>query len=95
MHDITPSGEPNNYNGAEHCVEVYASSGFWNDDSCDEKNGYICKKTGDKIHMIILNVIILYYTIWTHDPRVISLNPLRAVCWVLTCSSPPRCINGY
>ncbi|XP_072020213.1 macrophage mannose receptor 1-like [Amphiura filiformis] len=39
-------GEPNNYNGNEHCTEVFASNGKWNDDSCDTKMGYICKKTG-------------------------------------------------
>ena len=38
--------------------------------------------------------------LWTHDHRVVSSNPVWAVCCVLEqdtlpCSSRPRCINGY
>lgn len=33
-------GEPN---GNEHCVEVYRSSGEWNDNSCSKKNPSICQ----------------------------------------------------
>ena len=38
----------------------------------------------------------------THDPKVVSLNPVWAACCVLeqgtlllTCSSRPKCVSGY
>ncbi|CAM5119923.1 unnamed protein product [Natator depressus] len=37
-------GEPSSY-GNEKCVEMYASSGYWNDAQCSYKRGYICKKS--------------------------------------------------
>uniref|UniRef100_A0A452GX85 Mannose receptor C-type 1 n=1 Tax=Gopherus agassizii TaxID=38772 RepID=A0A452GX85_9SAUR len=36
--------EPSSY-GNEKCVEMYASSGYWNDAQCSYKRGYICKKS--------------------------------------------------
>nr|XP_006119616.1 macrophage mannose receptor 1 [Pelodiscus sinensis] len=36
--------EPSEYNN-ENCVEMYASSGYWNDAQCSYKRGYICKKS--------------------------------------------------
>ncbi|XP_071507011.1 macrophage mannose receptor 1-like [Diadema antillarum] len=38
--------EPNNYEDGEHCVEIYAGNGKWNDFFCDRGLGYICKKNG-------------------------------------------------
>ncbi|EMP36987.1 Macrophage mannose receptor 1 [Chelonia mydas] len=37
-------GEPSSYDN-EKCVEMYASSGYWNDAQCSYKRGYICKKS--------------------------------------------------
>ncbi|XP_015425957.1 PREDICTED: pulmonary surfactant-associated protein D-like [Myotis davidii] len=36
------SGEPNNYGGNEHCVEMY-TTGKWNDRPCGEKRLVICE----------------------------------------------------
>ncbi|KAL5010854.1 hypothetical protein ScPMuIL_013159 [Solemya velum] len=36
--------EPNDGYGAQRCVNMYQYNGFWNDDNCAEKFGYICKK---------------------------------------------------
>ncbi|XP_028934045.1 macrophage mannose receptor 1 [Ornithorhynchus anatinus] len=38
------SKEPSNDNNHEDCVELYSSSGFWNDLGCSSYKGYICKK---------------------------------------------------
>lgn len=34
--------EPNNYGGAENCVEIY-TNGQWNDKSCGEKRLVVCE----------------------------------------------------
>ncbi|XP_071126788.1 uncharacterized protein [Mytilus edulis] len=42
-------GEPNDYAGAEDCVELMVFNGKWNDAHCAEKKGFICKQvTGVK-----------------------------------------------
>uniref|UniRef100_A0A452GX74 Macrophage mannose receptor 1 n=1 Tax=Gopherus agassizii TaxID=38772 RepID=A0A452GX74_9SAUR len=56
--------EPSSY-GNEKCVEMYASSGYWNDAQCSYKRGYICKKSESKLPtnitwlVIILVILIL------------------------------------
>ncbi|XP_038076947.1 macrophage mannose receptor 1-like [Patiria miniata] len=41
------SGEPNNWGtGGEHCTELKISNGLWNDISCSNTMGYVCKKDG-------------------------------------------------
>ena len=35
------SGEPNNSHGNEDCIEM--SEGRWNDDTCSERNHYVCQ----------------------------------------------------
>ena len=35
-------GEPNNAGGIEHCVEMGAGNGMWNDVPCDVARAYIC-----------------------------------------------------
>ena len=41
-------GEPNNHNKAdENCVEVnnpWKPRGSWNDQTCSDKNGFVCEK---------------------------------------------------
>eukprot|EP00058_Branchiostoma_floridae_P019226 XP_002604716.1 hypothetical protein BRAFLDRAFT_80311 [Branchiostoma floridae] len=38
------SGEPNDYMGAEQCVEFHKGDGYWNDLNCGDKQGFICKR---------------------------------------------------
>ncbi|XP_048588785.1 galactose-specific lectin nattectin [Nematostella vectensis] len=38
------SGEPNNYEGQEKCVELYVRSGLWNDVKCSNLRPSICKR---------------------------------------------------
>ncbi|XP_033107417.1 macrophage mannose receptor 1-like isoform X2 [Anneissia japonica] len=41
------AGEPNNVGAlGEHCLELYSKTGLWNDQSCSNTLGYICKKDG-------------------------------------------------
>ena len=37
-------GEPNNFAGNEHCVEIYVKNGKWNDIPCSYKRPYVCEK---------------------------------------------------
>uniref|UniRef100_A0A3Q3G138 C-type lectin domain-containing protein n=1 Tax=Kryptolebias marmoratus TaxID=37003 RepID=A0A3Q3G138_KRYMA len=41
------TGNPDNYNG-EDCLSILINSGYWNDDNCQNKRGYICKRRGEK-----------------------------------------------
>ena len=50
-------GEPNNYQlSEENCTEIYGTGhrsgllGKWNDEKCNEKRGFICKKKGGLWH---------------------------------------------
>ena len=45
-------GEPNDYNGIEHCTEMYYWSGDWNDIYCDATRAFLCKKPKSKLNMI-------------------------------------------
>ncbi|KAK3529983.1 hypothetical protein QTP86_009368 [Hemibagrus guttatus] len=36
------SGEPNNYDGKEYCVEFYKNSKSWNDNKCETLNPFVC-----------------------------------------------------
>ncbi|KAK3100720.1 hypothetical protein FSP39_024244 [Pinctada imbricata] len=38
-------GEPNDFYGAEDCVEIMVYSGQWNDAHCATKKGFICEKS--------------------------------------------------
>ncbi|KAK9396213.1 macrophage mannose receptor 1 [Crotalus adamanteus] len=38
-------GEPNNYNGAEHCGEINPENMYWNDVHCEEMFFWICQIT--------------------------------------------------
>jgi len=42
------SGEPNDYGGAEDCVEMW-SSGNWNDDSCSDNKESICELSTESL----------------------------------------------
>ncbi|KAJ8338949.1 hypothetical protein SKAU_G00357350 [Synaphobranchus kaupii] len=45
------SGEPNNANGEEQCVQMYRYPGTWNDVNCGRDTaGYVCKKLPGDIH---------------------------------------------
>ena len=37
------SGEPNDDDGTENCVEMFWNSGQWNDYFCDQQLGVVCK----------------------------------------------------
>ncbi|XP_061179177.1 mannose-binding protein C-like [Saccostrea echinata] len=37
------SHEPNNARGEEHCTE-WRPNGKWNDQSCDDKNNFVCER---------------------------------------------------
>ncbi|XP_062585003.1 perlucin-like protein isoform X2 [Saccostrea cucullata] len=38
-------GEPNNYSGGEHCVQLHSSYNYaWNDATCQDRNKFICQK---------------------------------------------------
>merc|ERR550532_1099162 len=37
-------GEPNDHHFVQLCVNFYGSNGFWNDDNCGDKNGFVCVK---------------------------------------------------
>ncbi|CAL9682123.1 unnamed protein product [Knipowitschia caucasica] len=39
------SGNPDDYDG-EDCLSIFINDGYWNDDNCENKRGYICKKRG-------------------------------------------------
>uniref|UniRef100_A0A8C1F6R6 Uncharacterized protein n=1 Tax=Cyprinus carpio TaxID=7962 RepID=A0A8C1F6R6_CYPCA len=39
------SGNPDDYYN-EDCLSILINSGAWNDDDCDNKRGYICKRRG-------------------------------------------------
>uniref|UniRef100_A0AAQ5ZWS3 C-type lectin domain-containing protein n=1 Tax=Amphiprion ocellaris TaxID=80972 RepID=A0AAQ5ZWS3_AMPOC len=41
------AGNPDNYDG-EDCLSILVSNGYWNDDKCENKRGYICKRRGEK-----------------------------------------------
>ena len=34
--------QPDNYNGAEDCVEMWSSTAKWNDAMCSSRNNWIC-----------------------------------------------------
>ncbi|CAB3379369.1 Hypothetical predicted protein [Cloeon dipterum] len=40
-------GEPNNFNGTEHCLELVAHDGaiYWNDNNCNISFDFICEKS--------------------------------------------------
>uniref|UniRef100_A0A671KKV4 C-type lectin domain-containing protein n=1 Tax=Sinocyclocheilus anshuiensis TaxID=1608454 RepID=A0A671KKV4_9TELE len=39
------SGNPDDYYN-EDCLSILINSGAWNDDNCENKRGYICKRRG-------------------------------------------------
>ncbi|XP_062868150.1 macrophage mannose receptor 1 [Trichomycterus rosablanca] len=39
-------GNPDDYYG-EDCLSIYINSGLWNDDNCENRRGYICKRRGN------------------------------------------------
>nr|XP_021324868.1 galactose-specific lectin nattectin-like [Danio rerio] len=40
------AGNPDDYYG-EDCLSILINSGAWNDDNCENKRGYICKRRGN------------------------------------------------
>lgn len=51
---FTVKGNPDDYYN-EDCLSILINSGAWNDDDCDNKRGYICKRRGTfhcPIHML-------------------------------------------
>uniref|UniRef100_A0A3P8UDU9 C-type lectin domain-containing protein n=1 Tax=Cynoglossus semilaevis TaxID=244447 RepID=A0A3P8UDU9_CYNSE len=45
-------GNPDDYFG-EDCLSMYINDGYWNDDVCEYKRGYICKKRGEMLAMAL------------------------------------------
>uniref|UniRef100_A0A3Q2D540 C-type lectin domain-containing protein n=1 Tax=Cyprinodon variegatus TaxID=28743 RepID=A0A3Q2D540_CYPVA len=41
-------GNPDDYLG-EDCLTILINNGYWNDDNCESKRGYICKRRGEKL----------------------------------------------
>uniref|UniRef100_A0A3Q2Z8D4 C-type lectin domain-containing protein n=1 Tax=Hippocampus comes TaxID=109280 RepID=A0A3Q2Z8D4_HIPCM len=39
------AGNPDNYFG-EDCLSIIINNGYWNDDNCENRRGYICKRRG-------------------------------------------------
>lgn len=46
------TGEPSPQQN-EHCVEMYANSGYWNNIYCTSYKGYVCKKPKSKCYIYI------------------------------------------
>lgn len=40
------AGNPDDHFG-EDCLSIYINDGYWNDDNCEHKRGYICKRRGE------------------------------------------------
>ncbi|XP_068430349.1 uncharacterized protein [Clinocottus analis] len=40
------AGNPDDYYG-EDCLSILINNGYWNDDNCQHKRGYICKRKGN------------------------------------------------
>ncbi|KAK1883605.1 Macrophage mannose receptor 1 [Dissostichus eleginoides] len=40
------AGNPDDYYG-EDCLSILINNGYWNDDNCDSKRGYICERRGN------------------------------------------------
>ncbi|KAK5879066.1 hypothetical protein CesoFtcFv8_024411 [Champsocephalus esox] len=40
------AGNPDDYYG-EDCLSIFINNGYWNDDNCDSKRGYICERRGN------------------------------------------------
>uniref|UniRef100_A0A3B5Q8R4 C-type lectin domain-containing protein n=1 Tax=Xiphophorus maculatus TaxID=8083 RepID=A0A3B5Q8R4_XIPMA len=41
------AGNPDDYFG-EDCLSILINDGYWNDDNCQNKRGYICKRRGEE-----------------------------------------------
>lgn len=41
------AGNPDDLFG-EDCLSIYINDGYWNDDICEYKRGYICKRRGER-----------------------------------------------
>lgn len=59
-------GEPSPQQN-EHCVEMYANSGYWNNIYCSSYKGYVCKKPKSKcyIYEFVLRVLVLVDVCYT------------------------------
>ena len=55
----TASGEPNNWGGNENCAET-TNDGKWNDNNCERKFAFICKKREGKYK----HFAYIYYGSW-------------------------------
>uniref|UniRef100_A0A3B3VL71 C-type lectin domain-containing protein n=1 Tax=Poecilia latipinna TaxID=48699 RepID=A0A3B3VL71_9TELE len=44
---VSPAGSPDDYFG-EDCLSILINGGYWNDDNCQNKRGYICKRRGEE-----------------------------------------------
>ncbi|XP_048579857.1 uncharacterized protein LOC5521688 isoform X1 [Nematostella vectensis] len=44
--------EPNDWQGQEDCLEMVRWNGKWNDNQCNRKNPYICKKQNNSVPII-------------------------------------------
>lgn len=40
------TGNPDDYYG-EDCLSIIINNGYWNDDNCEYKRGYVCKRRGE------------------------------------------------
>lgn len=41
------TGSPDDYLG-EDCLSIYINDGYWNDNNCENKRGYVCKRRGER-----------------------------------------------
>ena len=81
---IVFSGEPNSVNSSrsEDCVEMYWSSGQWNDANCQAQNPYICKVNYSNCCSIYPKTCRKYYYICaiSHFVFVLQIHALQTQC---------------
>ncbi|CAH3127383.1 unnamed protein product [Pocillopora meandrina] len=80
-------GEPNDKTGMENCIEMWPPSRGWNDQSCADRRGYICKQPlecsaalGMSIGAISKSQITASSMLASYGPDMARLNSMSAWC---------------
>lgn len=86
-------GEPNNFKGYEHCVEIFVNNGKWNDIPCWLKRPFVCEK-GMYCSLIRLGYLSQKIKRWSKYHRKftpsVKMNELLISKNVLAFSDKPR-----